>query len=266
MSFEVRKISCGYNDKVLLKSIEFKVEKGEILCILGPNGVGKTTLLKSMLGFLKIKSGEIIFNDIDIQKISNKQRASIVAYVPQAHEPPFPYRVLDVVVMGGYSHLGYLKSPSRNDYKEAEDILESLNIKYLKDYIYTEISGGERQLILIARALAQKPKILIMDEPTSNLDYGNVIKVLRQINILAAKGMSIIMTSHSPEQAFLCSAKILLIEKNNKVHIGSAEEILTEENMKSAYGEIIKIKEFEIAEGKKVKTCIPILKEAVFYE
>ncbi len=259
MMFQVRKICCGYSERTILDDINFELDEGDILCILGPNGVGKTTLLKSILGTLKLKSGEIFFNNSNINELSNKEKAKIIAYVPQVHEPPFPYKVIDVVVMGTNAQLGYFQSPSKKDYKEAEGILENLGIRYLKESIYTEISGGERQLVLIARALAQKPKILIMDEPTSNLDYGNVIKVLRQINNLASKGMSIIMTSHSPEQSFLCSAKIVLIEKNNKVRIGCAEEIITEENMRKAYGATVKIRELEMEDGKTIRTCIPML-------
>jgi len=259
MSLDIINAYCGYKDKCILKDINLKIEDGEILCILGPNGVGKTTLLKSILGFLKIQSGEIFLNEKRINNCSNVELANVIAYVPQVHTPPFPYEVLDVVVMGKTVHLGYFKSPSKSDYKIAEDMLEKLGITYLKDSIYTEISGGERQLVLIARALVQDPKILIMDEPTSNLDYGNQIKVLRQINLLSQMGISIIMTSHFPEHAFLCSAKIALIEKNSVIHLGSADEIVTEKNMKSAYGITVKIGDFMKDNGEMVKTCIPIM-------
>lgn len=257
--FQVKRICCGYSKKTVLEDITFELEKGEILCILGPNGVGKTTFLKSVLGMLKLRSGEIYLNNSNLNLFSEKQRARVIAYVPQMHAPPFPYKVIDVVVMGTNVKLGHFRSPGKKEYAFAEDILESLGIKYLKDEVYTEISGGERQLVLIARALAQEPKILIMDEPTSNLDYGNMIKVLRQINSLADLGMSIIMTSHSPEQSFLCSAKTVLIEKNNTIRIGSPEEIVTEENMKNAYGATVRIRELEMENGNKVRTCIPML-------
>ena len=259
MSLDIINAYCGYKNNGILKNINLQINDGEILCVLGPNGVGKTTLLKSILGFLKLQSGEIVLNGIKITSCSNSELAKVIAYVPQTHTPPFPYKVLDVVVMGKTVHLGYFKSPSKSDYKIAEDMLEKLGITYLKDSIYTEISGGERQLVLIARALVQDPKILIMDEPTSNLDYGNQIRVLRQINLLSQMGISIIMTSHFPEHAFLCSAKIALIEKNSVIHLGSADEIVTEKNMKSAYGITVKLGEFKKDNGETIKTCIPII-------
>jgi iron complex transport system ATP-binding protein len=259
MSLEIKNLCCGYKKRPVLKNINIEIEAGEILCILGPNGVGKTTLLKSILGFLKIISGEIILNGTKINNLSNIQLAKYIAYVPQVHTPPFPYKVLDVVVMGKTAHLGYFESPSKKDYKEAEEILEKLGVGYLKALIYTEISGGERQLVLIARALIQNPRILIMDEPTSNLDFGNQIRVLKKINELSKIGISIVMTSHYPEHAFLCSAKIALIEKNGDINFGSADEIITEENMKKAYGITVKLAEFNKDNGEKIKTCIPII-------
>lgn len=259
MILEIINLSCGYKNKCILKNINLQINDGEILCILGPNGVGKTTFLKTILGFLKLQSGEILLNGMKINNWSNVKLAKVLAYVPQAHTPPFPYKVLDVVVMGKTVHLGYFKAPSKSDYKKAEDILENLGIGYLKDDIYTEISGGERQLVLIARALMQDSKILIMDEPTSNLDYGNQIRVLKQINLLSKMGISIIMTSHFPDHGFLCSAKIALIERNSVIHLGSADEIITEENMKLSYGVTVKLGEIIKDNGEIAKTCIPVI-------
>lgn len=259
MKLEIKSVVCGYNKTIVLRDISMSVESGEILCLLGPNGVGKTTLFKSILGFLKLKAGEILLDGKNIEKWSNKEIAKVVGYVPQAHTPPFPFSVLDVVVMGRTAHLGAFGSPSKEDIKIAEENLKKLNIIDLKEKVYTEISGGERQMVLIARALTQNPKILIMDEPTSNLDFGNQIRVLEQVNRLAKEGLGIIMTSHFPDHAFLCSSKVGLLQRENSFKVGSVEEIMTEENLKSAYGIDVKIVNIADEIGTKIRSCIPIL-------
>lgn len=259
MNLKVENIKCGYGKKTVVEDISLNVKSGEILCLLGPNGVGKTTLFKSILGLLNIKGGKIFIDDENIDKLSSKELAKVIAYVPQAHTPPFPYSVLDVVVMGRTAHLGIFSSPKEEDYVMAEKIIDGLSISYLKDKIYTEISGGERQMVLIARALAQNPKILIMDEPTSNLDFGNQIRVLQSIKELSLKGIAVIMTSHFPDHAFLCCSKVALMRRNNKFNIGSVEEIITEDNLKSAYGIEVKITKTICENGNEIKSCVPLL-------
>ncbi|AOY77792.1 ABC transporter ATP-binding protein [Clostridium formicaceticum] len=259
MRLEVRGAVCGYGTKKVVKNISLSIQSGEILCLLGPNGVGKTTLFKSILGFLKLLGGEILLNGKNIQNASKLQLAKAVGYVPQAHTPPFPFTVLDVVIMGRTAHLGMFASPSRTDKEIAEHALETLGISFLKDRIYTEISGGERQMVLIARALTQQPEILIMDEPTSNLDFGNQIRVLQQINRLSQKGLGVIMTSHFPNHVFLCSNKVALMQQNHVFMVGSVDEVVTEENLKSAYGIDVKITSMLDTKGNTVKTCVPLI-------
>lgn len=252
-------VACGYGSKIILSGISLSVKSGEILCILGPNGVGKTTFFKTILGFLKIKNGKILINNENINTWSRKKVAKTIGYVPQAHTTPFPFTVKDVVVMGRTAHLGMASSPSNEDLKIAENNMEMLEISYLKDKIYTEISGGERQMVLIARALTQEPDILVMDEPTSNLDFGNQVRVLRQISRLAKQGLAILMTSHFPDHSFLCSTQVLLLEKNNKFMIGVADDIVNEHNLKEAYGVNVKIIKTAADNGIDIKSCIPIM-------
>lgn len=259
MILEIKNAVCGYGSKTIVNNISISVKSGEILCILGPNGVGKTTFFKTILGFLKLQSGEILLDGKNTKNWSKNQLAKMISYVPQTHTPPFPFNVFDVVLMGRTAHIGMFSSPSKTDKEIAESAINDLNISYLKDKIYTEISGGERQMVLIARALAQQSKILILDEPTSNLDFGNQIRVLEQINNLAKKGLGVIMTSHFPDHAFLCSTKVALMHKNIKFIIGNMDEVITEENLKSAYGVNVKIISTETINGEKIKSCIPLL-------
>ena len=259
MKLEIKNAVCGYGSKNIVKNISVSIKSGEVLCLLGPNGVGKTTFFKTILGFLKLKDGEILIDGESIKNYNKKNLAKIIGYVPQAHTPPFPFSVLDVVVMGRTAHLGTFSTPTKEDVEMAEKSLELLGVSYLKDRIYTEISGGERQMVLIARALTQEPKILVMDEPTSNLDFGNQIRVLEQINLLSKKGLGVIMTSHFPNHAFLCSSKVALMQKNNKFVVGTADEVVTEENLKSAYGINVKINSSLNTNGEYIKSCVPLL-------
>ena len=169
----------------------------------------------------------------------------MVGYVPQAHTPPFPFTVLDVVAMGRTAHLGPFASPGKEDIAIAEDSLARLGISALTERVYTEISGGERQMVLIARALTQQPQLLIMDEPTSNLDYGNQVRVLEQVCRLAQDGLGVVMTSHFPDQAFLCSATVALLRRTGGIVVGTAAEVITEE--------------IPTGDGTAVAACVPLL-------
>jgi iron complex transport system ATP-binding protein len=259
MRLDIKDAVCGYGSNPIVSGISLSVESGEILCLLGPNGVGKTTFFKTILGFLKLKGGEISLNGENINKWSKKSLATVIGYVPQAHTPPFPFSVLDVVVMGRTAHLGMFSSPAEADILIAEEALESLNITHLRDKTYTEISGGERQMVLVARALTQQPEILIMDEPTSNLDFGNQIRVLEQIKKLSRKGLGVIMTSHFPDHVFLCSAKVALLKSDHQFMVGSVDEVITEENLKAAYGIDVKITSVLNERGEAIRACIPLM-------
>jgi len=260
LKLEVKNVSCGYPGKTIVEDISFQVNTGDILCILGPNGVGKTTLFKTILGFLKLQGGEILLDGEDIFKWTRKDFAKAIGYVPQAHTPPFPYKVIDVVVMGRTAHLGLFSSPSNEDFRIAEEIIDSLGITYLKNDVYTEISGGERQLVLIARALAQEPKMLIMDEPTSNLDFGNQIRVLEHINKLAERNIGIIMTSHFPNHAFMASTKVLAMGGRDKFVIGDSEEVVTSELLRDLYHIDAQVNTIKDEQNNiDTKVCVPII-------
>ncbi len=257
MELRIDKIVCGYGKKIVAQDISFSVNAGEVLCLLGPNGAGKTTLFKTILGFLKKMGGSIMLDGENIENWKIKQLARAVGYVPQAHTPPFPYTVQEVILMGRTAHMGDFSMPSEKDRVITEDVIQSLGIGFLKERVYTQISGGERQMVLIARALAQQPKLLVLDEPTSNLDFGNQMHVLKQIKRLAEGGMGVIMTTHFPDHAYLCSSQVALIKKDG-FYIGTPDEVMTEAKLKEVYGIDVKISSI-MDGGLEVKTCIPLL-------
>jgi iron complex transport system ATP-binding protein len=257
-SLKISNMSCGYGSKTVVRNVTMEFGTGEILCLLGPNGTGKTTYFKTILGFLKLQAGEVILDGKPIGEYKRNELAKKIGYVPQNHSTPFPFTVLDIVVMGRSAHLGMFASPSKNDYRIACESLESLGISHLKDRLFTHISGGEKQMALIARVLTQQTKLLIMDEPTSNLDFGNQIKVLSHIGNLAKNGISVIMTSHFPNHAFLCSSKVALMHKGEMMAYGEANDIITEERLRTIYGIDVRIIDYEY-EGKVLKNCIPLI-------
>ena len=259
MILSIKNLCAGYMGRQVLNNVSVSVKSGEILCLLGPNGVGKTTLFKSILGFVRVSSGEITIDDKKLSKLPKKEFARSIGYVPQQHEPPFPCKVLDVVVLGRMPYMSPLSVPKKEDVKIARQALDSIGILHLENKDYTEISGGERQMVLIARAIAQNPRFLIMDEPTANLDYGNQVKILEQVKRLSQKGMGVVMTTHSPEHAFLCSTRVALLYRDDIMELGSAEEIICPEKMKKAYGIDVRVLEARDEEGNIIKGCVPRL-------
>lgn len=262
MMLNVRDLRCGYGARVVVDRASIDLGPGEILCLLGPNGVGKTTLFRSILNLLPAIGGEILIDGENIADWTSCRRARAVAYVPQEHAPPFPFRVEDVVLMGVTSRLGMFSMPSPKDRERAAETLETLGIGYLRDRIYTEISGGERQMTLIARALVQNPRIMVLDEPTSSLDFANQVRVLALVKKLAASGVAVIMTSHSPAHVFLCSTKVTLMGKDGWLLTGTIDETLTEENLFRVYGVPVRIADVELGDGTSVRTCVPLMPSA----
>ena len=252
--FEVKNISFDYDGEEIFSDISFSIGKGDVLCILGPNGTGKTTLIKCLNGLPDIKSGEILINGEDMRKLSFKQVSKHIGYIPQSHVPSFPFKVFDVVLMGRAPYLNLTDSPKKEDIEIATDALKTLGIEDLKDKEYTNLSGGERQLVFLARVLCQKPDLLILDEPTSHLDFGNQIKLLEIIDNLAKTGLSIIMSSHFPDHAFLSSTKVAIMKDKKFIDFGTPDDVVTEDNLKKAYSIDVKLIELDY----KRKVCVPM--------
>jgi iron complex transport system ATP-binding protein len=250
---EVERANCGYAGKPVVDDVSFALESGEVVCLLGANGSGKTTLFKAILGLLRLRGGRILVDGADTARWPPRRLARALAYVPQAHTPPFPFAVKDVVLMARTAHLGLFGSPSRRDAAIAEDALETLGVSDLAHARYTEISGGERQLVLIARALAQQSEFLIMDEPTSNLDFGNQVRVLRRVKELARRGLGLLMTTHFPDHAFLCASRVALLKAGRLLTMGKPEEVLTRRHLEGAYGVSLRIVEVDA----ELRVCVP---------
>ena len=253
--FEINDAEFSYNGSGrIFTDVNLSLENGDVMCILGPNGTGKSTLIKCMNGLLKLNSGKIFLDNQNIYSMKKNDLAKIIGYIPQSHNSVFAFSVFDVVLMGRAPHLSLTSVPGEKDYKIAEDSLKSLGILHLRDKSFIEISGGERQMVLLARVLAQQPKILLLDEPTSHLDFGNQIRTLDVINDLSKRGLSVIMTSHFPDHAFLSSNKVAIMNRGTIMDIGAPESVITEDNMRSAYG--IDVKILEVDEHRKA--CIPM--------
>lgn len=238
------------------KDVSFSLNPGEVLCILGPNGCGKTTLLKCLLGLLKLDKGYIWLDDKEINHLGRREIAKAVGYIPQLHQPSFPFSVLDAVLVGRAPHLSLLESPGKNDEEIAEMAIEAMGIAGLKSRPYTELSGGERQLVVFARVLAQQPALLLLDEPTAHLDFGNQIRVLHLVEELASTGLPIIMTTHLPDHAFLASSKVAIMKKGGFLCFGHPDDVITEENLERVYG--IKVRIVGVGDSSKQKICVPL--------
>lgn len=252
---EVKNISFSYekDSPEIFENITFNIEKGDILCILGPNGIGKTTLIKCLNGLHEINNGEILLNKKNIKTLSFKEISKMIGYIPQGHIPSFPFLVFDVVLMGRTPYINLSAAPKEKDLTITENALKNIGIYHLKDKPYTNLSGGERQLVFLARVLAQEPDILILDEPTSHLDFGNQIKLLEILENLSKLGLAIVMSSHFPDHAFIACNKVAIMKNKKFIDFGTPEDVITEENLKKAYGINVKLINFEDR-----KVCIPL--------
>ncbi|MDO4616245.1 MAG: ABC transporter ATP-binding protein [Lachnospiraceae bacterium] len=237
MIIETKNLGFGYHkDEFLFRNVNFQVEKGEIYSILGANGAGKSSMMNCLANLLKPVEGEILLKGKELSTCSLSEVAATIGYVPQIHTPAYGYEVRDFVVMGRAPHLGLLEKPSKKDYELVDQVLEEFGIAKLAHRAYTELSGGERQQVTIARAVVQQPDIIILDEPTNHLDYGNQIRMVHFIRQLADRGYGIIITSHMPDHVLLLDGKVGMLCPDGSFQTGNTAEILTEENLRKLYG------------------------------
>ena len=254
MSIKIENLCFSYGKQEVLKNIGFTVEYGEFLSVLGPNGVGKSTLFRCMLGLLHPSKGVVTIDGENMEQISATDLAKKMAYIPQSHSPVFNFSVGDMVLMGTTAQTGRFSSPGRKEKQIAEDAMERLGIAHLRDCGYGNISGGERQMVLIARAIAQQAKILIMDEPSANLDFGNKVKVMQAVKKLTEEGYAVIQSTHDPEQAFLYSDKILAMHDGKILAWGRPKNVMDRELVSKLYNVDVDMCSLK---DDKIRVCIP---------
>jgi iron complex transport system ATP-binding protein len=256
VTLEVRSLAFGYPGRTVGRDVSFSLGTGEVLCVLGPNGGGKTTLFRTVLGLIRKHSGHVALDGTAIEDLSRQEIARRAGYVPQGHSAYFAFTLREFVLMGRTSHLGAFSMPGKADREVTERVLESLGIAHLADKTVTEVSGGERQLALVARALAQEPKLLVMDEPTASLDFGNQVRVLQRISALASSGISILFSSHDPDHAFLGAQQALLLGEGRALELGAPKDVIRSDTLQRLYGVSIRILETE----NGGRACLPSLR------
>ncbi|MBU5593128.1 ABC transporter ATP-binding protein [Clostridium sp. MSJ-4] len=237
---DIKDLSFAYSSREILKDINMELFKGDIVSIIGPNGAGKSTLLKAIANILSVKKGNITIKDMNLKDIPLKELAKIQGYVPQNYNSSFKINVMEVMLMGRKPHVSW--SVTKEDLKVVERVAEYLGLQSMIQKDITELSGGERQKVMMAKALVQEPDILLLDEPTSALDIKYQLEVLNLLNNLSEKeNKLVIMVMHNLEMAARFSNKLILL-KSGKIHsFGEAEEVLTEENIRDVYEVEVKI-------------------------
>ncbi|WP_239058728.1 molybdate ABC transporter substrate-binding protein [Acidithiobacillus ferrianus] len=250
MMLSTSHLAYAHGHRMVLEDVSLQLNAGESVALLGANGSGKSTLIRLLLGILKPLRGEIRLGDTDLHALSAKERAQRLAYVPQDHGAVFPFLVRDVVLMGRMPHQSWLGAASAHDREQAEAALARLGISSLAERSYMELSGGQRQLVIIARALAQETPILILDEPVTGLDYGNQHRLMAQIQDLADSGYAILQSSHYPEHALSTANRVILLKDGRVLADGPPAEVLHPERLRALYG--IDTECLEISDGRRV--------------
>lgn len=258
MILQAKDVHFAYGREETLRGISFSVNEGDFVCVLGCNGCGKTTLFKCLLGIYKATRGDIQIRGKSIHTFKTRELAKEIAYIPQAHVSSFNYSVADAVLMGRNAYVDTFNAPKKEDVEKAYKALDRLGIGYLAEKGYSEISGGERQLVLIARALAQNAKILLMDEPTSQLDYGHQMRVLKEVHKLSQQGYTVIMSTHNPEHAFMFANKAVIIQNGQVLCEGAPQEVMTNAVLKRIYGIDLELLDLQLRTGKNYKVCLPL--------
>ena len=250
---KVEEVYFRYSRKPVLTGINLAIQRGEIVTLLGPNGCGKSTLIKLMVGVLSPLAGRILYDGTEISRVGSKNLAREIAYVPQIHKSAFPYSVIDIALMGRIPHKTFFFRYSKEDLEIAYDALERLSIVHLADRPYTEISGGERQLTIIARALTQGAGTFVMDEPATGLDYGNQLRLLEQIDKLSHEGYTFIKSTHSPEHALWIADRAIMIKDGNIMADGPCEDVVNDANLFQLYNARVNV----IRVDGSLQFCVP---------
>lgn len=254
---EVNEATFAYKPgEDIFSQISFNVQKGEIFCLLGPNGCGKSTLLDCVLGLLQPREGRIILDDMNVIGASASQLARKVAYVPQSHEKTFPYLVSDIILMGRASHISFWDSPSSEDKELVNEAMLQVGIYHLRNRPYIQLSGGESQLVMLARALAQKTPLIVMDEPTAHLDFKNELLILEtMVNLVKEAGISILMATHFPNHAFYfenhqVQTRVALMVDRGFIETGTPGLVISESILEKVYQVETHLVDYKLGDNK----------------
>ncbi|MCM3763673.1 ABC transporter ATP-binding protein [Neobacillus niacini] len=261
---KIENASFQYGKSTIFQNISFELGSGSIFCLFGPNGCGKSTLIECILGYLKLSGGSILLNNQSISSYRPAELAKSISYVPQSHAKNFPYTVKDIVLMGRAAYTGTFSAPSAEDIAIAESALESMGLTAIKDKPYTQLSGGQTQLVMLARALTQETPIILMDEPTAHLDFRHELIILETIvKLIKENNISVVMATHFPNHAFYFEnsgihTQVALMNNQALEAIGSPVEVLTEANMLKTFKIHAKLMTAQTAGEKLVRGLIPI--------
>ena len=247
-------LSFSYRSRRVLHGLSLSLREGEMTALLGPNGSGKTTLLKLMLGLMRPTEGTVSLQGVDIGAIPRRELARRIAYVPQLHREAFAYTVADVVLMGRLPHTSFFSRFGPKDRLLVGETMERLGIGHLALRPYTEVSGGERQLALIGRAMVQGARLLVMDEPTNGLDFGNQVRLLARLKDLAGDGYTFAFSTHHPDHALSVACRVVMLRDGEVVSDGAAEDV-DEGSLAAIYG--VDLRLATVHDG--IRVCVPSL-------
>lgn len=257
MTLSARALDFGFRGHVVGRALDAALEAGEVVCLLGPNGSGKSTLMRTLLGLQPRLAGHVELDGRDLGAWPAAERARRLAWVPQAADTYFDFSLREMVEMGRTAHRGVFASPGTRDREIAHAALERLGIARLAERPIHAVSGGERQLALIARALATEAGFLVMDEPTANLDYGNQARVLEEVSRLKGAGIGVLVSTHHPEHAFRIADRVLLLANGRVVAQGPTRHTLTPAALSSLYGRPIEVATVTLSDGSSHPVCVP---------
>lgn len=262
----VNNATFSYGKEDIFHNINLEINKGDIFCLFGPNGCGKSTFIQCLLGILTLRGGSVVLGNKDIREMKPQEIAREAAYIPQIHEKPFPFKVMDIVLMGRAAYTGFFSTPTKRDREIAEESLDKIGMLHFKDRPYTQLSGGETQLVLVARALAQQTPILIMDEPTAHLDFRHELYFLETIaRLVQETDITVVMATHFPNHSFYFEnsnirSRVALMNHKKITAQGTPLEVLTAENMAKTFNIQSKVLSYQWEKGYlrqivPLKTC-----------
>lgn len=254
MMLSVDRLSFSYGQRNVLRDISFSIPQGKLVSLLGPNGTGKSTLFRCILSLLRGYSGKVLVDGKDTTRIKLTDMARLIAYIPQVHYPAFNFTVLDMVLMGTSASLSAFGIPGEKEKETAVQSLKMMGIADLALRNYMQISGGEQQLVLIARALSQDSRLLIMDEPTASLDFGNQTRVMQCVRSLVSKGYTILQATHNPNQAFMFSDQIMAMTGGMIIAQGEPRDVVNAQLIMELYGIKARV---ECLDDGKTRFCVP---------